>query len=199
MARKKRFSIDDIIGAAFEIVRVEGMANLTARAVGRALNASTMPVYSHVKAMREIEEAVVRRAWETLAVYQATSRSGDIYVDIGLGYVLFAKNEPHLFACIHSDAYRDINTALGDINFENHLNRLLEADYPMFRGLPAESVRVIMFYGWLFTHGFASLLTSGIGNEVRKLESEAATIAFFNSATAIFYEGLKSLVKTHQP
>lgn len=198
MARKKRFSIEDIINAAFGIVRADGMAGLTARSVAKALNASTMPVYSHVKTMRDVEEAVVRRAWEELAAYQTTSRSGDIYVDIGLGYVLFAKNERHLFACIHSDAYRDINTAMGEINFENHRKRLMEMDYPMFRGLPAESVRVIMFYGWLFAHGFASLLTSGIGNEVRKLESEAATISFFNSATAIFYEGLKSLVKTHQ-
>lgn len=195
MARNRKFSREDIIEAAFLVVRKKGLAGLTARAVAQALDASTMPVYSHVKTMRELGEVVVRKAWEMLAVIQEESLSGDMYIDMGLGYVLFAKREPMLFACIHSEQYSDINTECGEINFEIGLKRVMAAGHPMFKGVDEETTRTVMFYGWLFTHGFASLLTSGVGNEVRRLESESATIAMFKSANKIFFHGLQSILE----
>ncbi|NOY68012.1 MAG: TetR/AcrR family transcriptional regulator [Deltaproteobacteria bacterium] len=199
MARSRKFSRKDIIDAAFLVVREKGLAGLTARAVAQALDASTMPVYSHVKTMSELGEAVVRKAWDVLAQIQEESPSGDIYIDMGLGYVLFAKREPMLFACIHSEEYSAINTGCGEVNFEANLKRLMAARHPMFEGVDEETARKVMFYGWLFAHGFASLLTSGIGNEARRLESESATIDMFKSANKIFFHGLKSILKQPSP
>jgi len=193
MARRKKFSIDDIIEAAFQIVRKNGMEHLTARAVAKQLQSSTMPIYSCVKAMREIEEAVVKKAWGVLRQYQTQSRSGDIYIDMGLGYVLFSKEEKHLFKCIHDETYEDINTKFSEENFEFHLKRL--EDYPLTQSLSVDSRRKLMFHGFLFSHGFASLLNSGIGSAVRMLDTEKSITAFFKEASEVSWKGLKSAIE----
>jgi len=195
LTRTRKFSKKDVIDAAFKVVRKNGLNALTARAVAGELGASTMPVYSNVKTIRELGEAVVRKAWETLAGAQKKPESGDMYIDMGLGYILFAKREPGLFGCIHSDEYADINTECGQKLFEQNLNLLVTSGHPMFSGLDENTARKVMFYGWLFVHGFATLLTSGIGNEVRRLENESDTIAMFKAANTIFYNGLKSIIK----
>ena len=191
MAGRKRFSVEDIVEAAFGIVRREGVRRLTARAIADALNASTMPVYTHLKSMGEIEAEVVRRAWGLLREYQLVQRSGDRYIDMGLGYVLFARDERHLFNCIHFETYQAINVELGEANFEFHLQRLTETDHPVFKGASRESAQKILFYGWVFSHGFASLLTSGIGREVKRMTSEKAIMGFFEEVTGIFQAGLR--------
>lgn len=193
MARRKKFTIDDIHEAAFQIVRQSGMEHLTARSVARQLKSSTMPIYTCVSAMREIEEAVVKKAWRVLREYQVSSRSGDIYIDMGLGYVLFSKEEKYLFKSIHDDAYNEINTVLSEENFQFHLKRLNE--YPLMKNLSVESKRKLMFHGFLFSHGFASLLNSGIGSAVKVLDSEKAITAFFKEASEISWKGLKSAIK----
>jgi AcrR family transcriptional regulator len=189
MARRKQFALDDIVAAAFQIVRKKGMAHLTARAIARALGSSTMPIYSSVASMREVEEAVVKKSWDMLLQYQLVSRSGDIYTDMGLGYVLFAKEERHLFRCIHHDAYENINAVCGEKNFELHLERLEE--YPLTRHLPKESREKLLFQGFLFCHGFASLINSSMGKNLQLLDTEKAITDFFKESSAIVWKGLK--------
>jgi AcrR family transcriptional regulator len=193
MARKKQFSIDDIMDAALQIVRKKGMGHLTARSIAKALGASTMPIYSCVNSMREIEEAVVQKSWEILQQYQLASRSGDIYTDMGLGYVLFAKEEKHLFKCIHNEAYENINTKCGERNFELLLRRLEE--YPLTKNIPKESKEKLLFRGFLFCHGFASLLNSSMGKNLRILDTEKAIVNFFKESSAIAWDGLKSIME----
>jgi len=52
----------------------------------------------------------------------------------------------------------------------------------------------ILFQGFLFSHGFASLLNSGIGTSVRMLDSEEAIIQFFKQASEVAWSGLKSAI-----
>jgi len=190
MARRKKFSIEDVHEAAFQIVREIGIEQLTARAIAKKLKSSTMPIYSCVSSMREIEEMVVKKSWEILQKYQVSPRSGDIYMDMGLGYVLFSKEEKHLFKCIHNEIYENINTKYSDKNFKFHLKRL--EDYPLTRNFPKESKEKLLFRGFLFCHGFASLLNSSMGKYLRALDTEKAIIDFFKEASTIAWKGLNS-------
>jgi hypothetical protein len=193
MARKKQFSIEDIIEAALLIVRKNGLEHLTARSIAKALGSSTMPIYSSVASMREVEEAVVKKSWEMLQQYQLVSRSGDIYTDMGLGYVLFAKEEKNFFKCIHNDLYENINGVCGEKNFEFHLKRLEE--YPLTQKFPKESKERLLIRGFLFCHGFASLINSRMGKHIHLLDTEKAIIDFFKESSAIAWKGLKSGIK----
>lgn len=192
MARRKKFAISDIIDAGFQVVRKSGLENLTARAIALELRSSTMPIYTCVNSMREVEEAIVKRAWRVLQSYQVKPRSGDVFIDMGLGYVLFAKDEKFLFKCIHDEKYGDINTRYSEANFAFNLERM--ADYPLTKNLSPESLQQLLFQGFLFSHGFASLLNSGMGSSVRMLDSEEAIIQFFKQASAIAWTGLQSAI-----
>ena len=192
MARRKKFSINDIIDAGFQVARKSGMENLTARAIALELRSSTMPIYTCVSSMREIEEAIVKRAWRVLQSYQTKPRTGDVFIDMGLGYVLFSKDEKFLFKCIHDEKYGDINTRYSEANFAFNMQRM--ADYPLTKNLPPESLQKILFHGFLFSHGFASLLNSAMGSIVRMLDSEEAISSFFKQASAITWTGLSSIV-----
>ncbi|MEZ4552066.1 MAG: hypothetical protein R2874_16805 [Desulfobacterales bacterium] len=44
-------------------------------------------------------------------------------MDMGLGYVLFSKEEKYLFQCIHAEAYETINTRYSE-KPENSLEKL---------------------------------------------------------------------------
>jgi len=193
MARRKRFSIEDILAAAFRVVRQSGIEHLTARAIARELKSSTMPIYTCVNSMREVEESVVKRAWQVLQEYQSRSWTGDIFIDMGLGYVLFSRDEKYLFKCIHDEAYEEINTRFSEKNMGISLKRLV--NNPIFNRLSNENAEKILFHGFLFSHGFASLLNSGMSTEVRALGSEDGIIDLFREASEFAWKGLKSAME----
>ncbi len=193
MARRKRFTINDIFEAAFKIVRKKGIEHMTARAIAQELKSSTMPIYTCVNSMREVEESVVKRAWKILQDYQSRTWSGDPYIDMGLGYVLFSKEEKYLFKCIHDESYEEINTRYSEKNFEISLKKL--DNNPLFENLSAENAEKILFHGFLFSHGFASLLNSGMSTDVRSLGSEDAIIELFKEASEFAWKGLKSVIE----
>jgi AcrR family transcriptional regulator len=193
MARRKRFSIDDIFEAAFQIVRKNGIEHMTARAIAQELKSSTMPIYTCVSSMREVEESVVERAWGILQSYQSRTWSGNPYIDMGLGYVLFSKEEKYLFKCIHDESFQEINTRYSEKNFEISLKKL--DNNPLFENLSTENAEKILFHGFLFSHGFASLLNSGISTDVRSLGSEAAIVVLFKEAAEFAWKGLKSVTE----
>ncbi|SCY35048.1 TetR/AcrR family transcriptional regulator [Desulfoluna spongiiphila] len=196
MPRKTRFAIEDITQAALQVVRRDGMEKLTARTVAAELNASTMPIYSCGKTMAEIEEAVVEKAWEVLERFQDTPRSGDLYLDMGLGYVLFAKEERHLYKCIHSDKYPGINTAMAEDNLKRSMKRVV--DYPLLEGLPDEIKETVLIQGWIYSHGFADLMLNPLTQNMRELETEAQIVDSFIKANAMYWEGLKGVVEKHR-
>jgi len=66
MPPKSKYTLHDIVDAAFSVARREGMEKLTARTIAAELNASTMPIYSCGKSMAEMELEVGKKAWETL-------------------------------------------------------------------------------------------------------------------------------------
>jgi hypothetical protein len=152
-----------------------------------------MPIYSSVSSIREVAEAVVKRAWRVLQDFQSRSISGDAFIDMGLGYVLFSKEEKYLFKCIHDDAYAAINTRCSELSFESHLKKL--ETNPLFAHLSREISEKIMFHGFLFSHGFASLLNSGISTHLRTLNSEQAIIDLFKEAAAFSWLGMKSAME----
>lgn len=196
MPPKSKYTLHDIVDAAFSVARREGMEKLTARTIAAELNASTMPIYSCGKSMAEIEIEVVKKAWETLREYQEKPRSHDIYLDLGVGYVLFAKGERHLFRCVHSDKYKELNTLLGDENLQRSLDLLV--DYPLFIGVPQDIKEKILIQGWIFSHGFADLMLNSLAERMQELTTEKQITDYFLEANLMSWEGLKSIVETYR-
>jgi len=97
MPRKNLFTKELFINAAFKIIREKGRDKLSARSLARELGCSTMPVYSYLKSMKTLVNDLEEKAVDLMLTYQTTSSTGQPFLDMGLGYVLFARNEKNLF------------------------------------------------------------------------------------------------------
>lgn len=106
MPRKNLFTKDMFINAAFKILREKGRDKLSARSLARELKCSTMPVYSYLKSMKTLVSDLEEKAIDLMLTYQTTSATGQPFLDMGLGYVLFARNEKNLFRFLFMDNER---------------------------------------------------------------------------------------------
>jgi AcrR family transcriptional regulator len=156
MPRKTKYCEEDIISAAYSVARDYGLEELSTRSVAKKLNCSTMPVYSFLKSKKNLEEKVIRMAYNELYAYQITPRTGDIFLDMGVGYVLFARNEKFLFRCIHNELHVDNFREYNEKHFDLLLKKLSE--YSLLQGMPTEQIRKFFMQGWTYSHGLATLV-----------------------------------------
>src|SRR4030043_1200955 len=138
MPLRSSFTKDAFIDAAFKIVRTKGWDNLTARSLARELNCSTMPIYSYLKSMNNLYEELRKKAVDLLINYQTTPRTGQIFYDMGVGYILFAKQEKNLFRFLHQrkegeEGYLEIERRIRESAFKS-LTQNMKAD-PILEGL----------------------------------------------------------------
>ncbi|MBI9076677.1 MAG: TetR/AcrR family transcriptional regulator [Desulfatibacillum sp.] len=159
MPPKAKFTQAQILNAAFEMVRQEGMDALSTRGVAKKLRCSTMPVYTCLKSKQNLEDTIAARALEILLKYESTPRTGDTFIDMGLGYVLFARDEKHLFRCICNEEHAGLFKRV----MQKQLDALVEglAAYPLVEGMPMEDIYNFVHQGWVYAHGLAHLVNTG--------------------------------------
>ncbi len=168
MPMKSKFSVDDIVNAAFALARDEGEDKCSARAIAHKLKSSTMPIYSCLSSMKDIEEAVLKRAIDLLISYQTKERTGDIFLDMGVGYIMFAKMEKHLFRLLYlsekRDGYEDTRKLFKEYVIEALLRKLV--DYEPLKEFSNEQRRLLIDRMWIFNHGLAMLLNNSLIDDI---------------------------------
>lgn len=158
MPPKTKFKKEKIIDIAFEYVRQNGWNGLTVRYLAEKLNSSTMPIYSCFKSMRHLENEVVKRAMDLCFEYLKTPRTGDMWIDHGVGYVLFARNEKFLFRAIFDEEHVAIRIRYDQLIWEE-LGKGL-ATYPPFKELSDSQLLGLRRGRWVMMHGLASLINT---------------------------------------
>ncbi len=100
MPPKCKFTKEEMVREALELVRAEGICALTARALAERLGASPKPIFGLFQNMEELQSAVLAAAY---ALYENTiqeaMQAGEYppYKASGMAYILFAKRERELF------------------------------------------------------------------------------------------------------
>ena len=99
MPPKARISREDILNAAFELVRREGQAALNVRTLARRLNCSTQPILYNFATVEALRAAVYERAddFHTAYILPKGAEGPDALLRLGLNYVRFGHEERHLF------------------------------------------------------------------------------------------------------
>ena len=164
MPAKTRFSAQDVIDAAFQIIRTQGVEKCSARAIAHEMNASTMPIYSCIHSMKELEEAIVKKAIDLLIHYEIRDRTGVPVLDMGIGYILFAKEEKHLFRMLFVLEGREYDAQLMNKGQEYALDALMERldAFEPLDGFTHEQKKDILHKMWIFNHGLAVMLNNSI-------------------------------------
>lgn len=155
MPADTKISREDIIDAAFEIVRRGGWAKLSARLIAKRLKSSTMPIYSQFKTMEMLEDEVVKKAVALQAEYSATPLTTVSALNNGIGYVLFAWEEPHLFTAMNDEKHVKMQVQYSARLFDAHIEELTRN--PRMAGFSRDQLNDFQFLAWIFVQGIATM------------------------------------------
>lgn len=101
MSRPMQFSEDKIAEAALALVREEGWEALTARGVAKRLRCSVAPVYSAFGSMEGLIDRALSDGAELLRRSGERAYGDDVFLNRGVGLVVFARDEPRLFLALY--------------------------------------------------------------------------------------------------
>lgn len=160
MPPKAKFTKEEIINAAFDIVRKNGLLSLTARTLGAKLGSSARPIFTVFTGMEEViaeVKACARKEYNkyiNVAFEQADDKP---FKMVGYMFIKFAQDEPYLFRMLFmSDEFAsmDSNSVLPliDSNYERIFT--LVRDY---YHTSIENARILFEHLWIYSHGIASL------------------------------------------
>ena len=163
MPPKPKFTREEMIAAALDLVGEKGMEALTARNLGDRLGTSSRPVFTMFKNMEEVQEAV-RDA--VVHRYDAFAKKAMQYTpafkQFGMQMILFALEEPNLYKLMFMDGggkQRNFEQVFADLGetAETCLE-VLQRDY----GLTVEEAKLLFRHVWSHTYGIATLCATGM-------------------------------------
>lgn len=181
----KKFSSEDIVNAAFQVIRAIGWDKCTARSIAQELGSSTMPIYSGLKSMKNLEDTIARKASDLLLSYQTRKWSGLGFLDMGVGYVMFAQDEKNLFRMMYSrgpgeeDDLERARKYRGYV-FDALMERLEHEE--IMEGLSREQRREVLSKMWVFSHGLAVLINNSV---IEPMTEEEITTALMDTGWLI--------------
>ena len=97
MPPKAKFTKEQILKSALEIVRESGIDALSARSLGTALGCSPQPIFSYFENMEDVKNEVISAAKSIYAKYiNEGLKKSPTFKGVGMKYIEFAKDEPKL-------------------------------------------------------------------------------------------------------
>lgn len=167
MPPKQKFTKEEVVTAALNLARRDGLEGVTARALGAKLGSSSKPIFTVFKSMDEVQEETIRAAKAVYTGYvQRGLSQSPAFKGVGLEYIRFAKDEPQLFRLLFmtsKDAAQHLSDVLPSID-ENSIG-ILDAIYNLYgekHGLTKNQCYKLYQYTWIFTHGIAALFATGV-------------------------------------
>ena len=160
MPPKPRITKEMVVDAAFELARETGAENINARTVAKKLNCSTQPVMYHFATMEELKKAAYAKAdrYHSEYLMNMESQQGGVMLGIGLNYIRFAMEEPHLFRFLFQSNFFTGTTLLEMIDAEELAPVLLAMQGVV--GGSIEQVKENFITIFLFAHGYASIIAN---------------------------------------
>ncbi|WP_270598345.1 TetR/AcrR family transcriptional regulator [Enterococcus asini] len=123
--RRKVYTKELILNAAYEILVTRGAGHITARNVAIQMGISTQPIYLEFENMQGLKDSLLQSIATNLQETIFTvSKTGDRLVDFGLNYIQFAMEQPRLYTafyineCMNGPLMYDLS-----INFFKELTR----------------------------------------------------------------------------
>ena len=160
MARKETVTIQMILDTAFEMVKTDGFERITARNVANAVGCSTQPVFRVFKNMGELQAAVYFRTMRYFHEYveKIPEVSEVPFVNLGLAYISFARDEKNYFKLLFVDGIPEARSMYEVINGKDG-KVVTQINKARAQGCtePAE----MFMRMWIFIHGSACMTLSG--------------------------------------
>lgn len=164
MPPKAKYTREEIIQIALDIVADKGIGALNARSLGAAMGTSTRPVFTAFKNMNELVEEVKTAALHRFDEYAQNDvdPGAPAFKNVGLQMILFAAEQPKLFQLLY------MTETENSVSFSNIFSKLgatsekcigfIRRDY----GLTEEEAKYLFQSVWINTFGIGVLIASGV-------------------------------------
>lgn len=172
----------EILRAAFEVAKNEGLGAITAQSVSKVLKTSIAPIFRVFQTVEELRTATAEKIDEFHTQYikdYPVTNANSQFLTYGLAYIRFAKEYPQLFETIMLPC----TTGFEERMMSDSISFVLGSASNM-SGLDLERSKPLFLNMWIYTHGIACLVYKGSlsipENEEKNLLS-AAYYAFLNN------------------
>ncbi|MGX7419723.1 TetR/AcrR family transcriptional regulator [Carnobacterium gallinarum] len=160
MARKKTITKQQILNAAYDVVKTEGFGGFTARNIAKKMKCSTQPIYLEFKNMDDLKNEL----FEKIKTYLKTEiysheHTGDPLLDACLNYIYFADTEKVLFRALYIENHLGIEK-MHKISLDFALSLMNEKEET--KDLSEDEKFQLFTKIWIVAQGIASLLSSGL-------------------------------------
>ena len=163
MPPKAKFTREEIVDAAIEMVRRDGFEVLTARSLGSALNSSARPIFTVFKSMDEVQAEVINKAKRLYESYEDEDMNGaNAFKGSGTGYIRFAADEPKLFQLLFMKEKGEVPSPEMVLEqIDDYSEKILETVEKQY-GLNREAAARVYLHLWLYSHGIAVAIATKI-------------------------------------
>lgn len=179
MPPKPKFTREEIVCAALQLVSEKGVERLTARDLGTTLGSSARPIFTVFRNMNEVEQEVRKAAMLRFESYAEHSIPDmPLFKQVGMQMVLFGMNEPKLFQLLfmqeNCDAvtFDDLFGKLGST--AEKCIHLIEEEYT----LTAEQAQKLFENIWIYTFGVGALCATRVCHFSAETLSQMLTTQF---------------------
>lgn len=159
MPPKAKFTREEVIAAALDILRESGREGITARALGKRLQSSARPVFTLFSGMEEIMRETERAARRLYDEYVNAGLKEDIpFKGVGMAYLRFAEEEPKLFQFLFLSERKGTTVSILP-EIDDNYGKILSSVVSSYGMSVGQSERLYLHL-WIYTHGIATLVAS---------------------------------------
>ena len=158
MPPKPKFTREEIVQTALEIVSQKGVEALTAKELGDALGSSARPIFTVFNSMKEVQDEVRAAAMHRFESFADQKLPGmPLFKQVGMQMVLFGAREPKLYQLLFMQENRSavsFDDVFGELGpMAGTCIGLIREEYDMSEA----EARLLFENIWIFTFGVGAL------------------------------------------
>ena len=157
MAPKNKYTRNEMVAAAVEVVRRDGIEGLTAKALAKELGVSTQPIFTCFSTMEAVHRAVRDAAEQLYTAYAAAGLNSDTpFLGVGMQFIRFARVEPQLYRLL----FLTCDSERNPLDVMRHAQVPVQESLMRIYCLTADEADEYFRDMWLVVHGLATLIVT---------------------------------------
>lgn len=164
MPPKPKFTREEIVATALNLVSEKGVDALTAKELGIALGSSARPIFTVFKNMKEVQDEVRVAAMQRFESYsEKIFPDMPLFKQVGMRMVLFSLQEPKLYQLLFMQESKN-DTATFDDMFgvlgatAGICIEMIQKEYE----LDLDDAKTLFQNVWIYTFGIGVLCATGV-------------------------------------
>lgn len=179
MPPKPKFTKEQIVQTALEVVSQKGVEALTAKELGDALGSSARPIFTVFNSMKEVQDEVRAAAMRRFESFAEQKLPGmPLFKQVGMQMVLFGAREPKLYQLLFMQENRNavsFDDVFGELGptAETCINLIQDA-----YNLGEAEARLLFENVWIYTFGVGALCATRVCQFSERKLGEMLTTEF---------------------